>query len=96
MNPAQKKREKFARQFHSPEFVEFTKRSACTVCFRSPCEAAHNPSRGAGGTWRDVSPLCRKHHLEQHQGVETFQRNHSIDFEQTNAQHVRAWETHNG
>ncbi len=91
---AQRKREKFKRQFHSDEFLAFTRMQPCAVCFRYPCQAAHNPSRAAGGTWRDVSPMCPHHHREQHTvGVETFQKAHGIDFKQTNAQHVRAWET---
>lgn len=31
-----------------------------------PIEAAHVRSRGAGGTRRDLVPLCSKHHEEQH------------------------------
>jgi len=90
---AARKRQKFARQFHSAEFVEWSKMQPCAVCFRYPTECAHNPSRGAGGTWRDITQLCFTHHREQHtRGVETFQAKHGINFEQSNAQHVRAWE----
>ncbi len=95
---AQKAKDRFARQFHSPEFVEWSNLQPCIVCFRYPTECAHNPTR-RNGTWRDVSPLCKTHHREQHglnSGVETFQRKYDIDFEQTNAQHVRAWEAYDG
>ena len=94
---AARKREKFARQFHSPEFVEWSKMQPSAVSFRYPTVCAHNPSRAAGGPWRDITPLTDSEHREQHaQGVETFQAVHGINFEQTNAQHTRAWETHNG
>lgn len=99
MNAARKKREKrekFKRQFHSDEFVEFTKRRQCAVpgcACGLLSECAHNPSRGAGGTWEDISPLCKLHHADQHQmGVATFQKACGIRFEQTNAKHCRAWE----
>lgn len=45
-----------------------------------PIEAAHVRSRGAGGTARDLVPLCAAHHREQHaHGVKTFQQKHDID-----------------
>jgi hypothetical protein len=45
----------------------------CAVGFSRPSEAAHVRSRGAGGTSKDLVPLCRKHHQMQHDmGVHTF------------------------
>lgn len=45
-----------------------------------PIEAAHVKSRGAGGTCRDLVPLCSRHHAEQHQaGIKTFCKTHDID-----------------
>ena len=47
----------------------------CAVCREGPSENAHVRSRAAGGTWRDVVPLCWWHHREQHAiGWETFRR----------------------
>ncbi|MCA9636547.1 MAG: hypothetical protein KC420_11020 [Myxococcales bacterium] len=45
-----------------------------------PTEAAHVRSRGAGGTRRDLVPLCQRHHSEQHRiGIKTFAERHSLD-----------------
>ena len=97
MSKGARKRARFARQFHSEAFVEFTKAQPCVVCgVRVAIECAHNPSRGAGGTWEDVTPLCAFHHGEQHRGVETFQRRHGIRFSETNAAHAEAWRQHEG
>ncbi|RUP35810.1 MAG: hypothetical protein EKK60_16890 [Gordonia sp. (in: high G+C Gram-positive bacteria)] len=42
--------------------------------------AAHVRSRGAGGTRRDLVPLCELHHREQHQrGIRTFEAAHGLD-----------------
>ena len=94
LSKAERKRQKFARQFHSEAFVEFTRFSPCVVddCPFSAVECAHNPSRAAGGTWEDVSPLCTWHHGEQHSsGVKTFQWRHGIRFTDTNAAHAAKW-----
>ena len=94
---ARRKAEKFARQFHSAEFVEWSNIQPSAVSFRWPTVCAHNPTRGAGGTWRDITPLTDSEHKEQHaHGMETFQRKYGIRFEQTNAQHTRAWEGRDG
>jgi hypothetical protein len=96
MTKAKRKKERFARQFHSEEFVEWTRQSRCVVhsCTHGvPSECAHNPSRGAGGTWVDVSPMCGFHHRQQHHiGVKKFQRLYGISFKQTNAAHTAKWE----
>ena len=91
---AETKAQRFARCFHSAEFVEFTQRQPCSVggCTFGPIECAHNPSRGAGGTWEDISPLCSFHHRMQHTvGVETFQRKLYVDLRETNAAHAERW-----
>ena len=92
---AETRSERFARQYHSAEFVEWTKLEPCAVpnCPDSvPRQCAHNPSRGAGGTWEDVTALCGWHHHEQHlRGVGSFQDFHGIRFSETNAAHAAAW-----
>ena len=88
-----RKKARFIKQFHSEAFVEWSKRQPSIVSGRWPTVCAHNPSRGAGGTWRDISPLTDGEHREQHQhGPKTFERKHGIDFKQTNAAHAAAWE----
>jgi len=47
-----------------------------------PIEAAHVRSRGAGGTRRDLVPLCQGHHREQHaRGVVTFEKTYGVNLD---------------
>jgi hypothetical protein len=61
----------FQRNFHSPEFVAFTRRQPCALCHEAPRkwwnreawgnDCAHTKARGmggAGGDWRYVVPCC--------------------------------------
>lgn len=61
---------------------EAVRAMACVVgqgC-RGRIHAAHARSRGAGGTRRDLVPLCELHHREQHQrGIKTFEADHGLD-----------------
>ena len=51
-------------------------------CGFSPCDPAHVKSRGAGGTYRDIIPLCHRHHQEQHTiGILTFARKYHTTLE---------------
>jgi hypothetical protein len=78
-NP-KRKRVRFARAYRSEAYLAHIQRMPCAICDALPSEAAHVRSRGAGGTWEDLVPLCRDHHREQHQvGIQTFQRVHGID-----------------
>lgn len=68
---------RFARQFHSKEFVEWMQAQRCATCMRGPLiphsEVSHIHSRGAGGTWRDTIPQCKPCHADFHRmGRETF------------------------
>lgn len=75
-----RQRARFERAYGSPANVERIRNTPCVICGRTPSEAAHVRSRGAGGTWRDIVPLCSEHHREQHQvGIATFERRHKID-----------------
>ncbi len=91
MNKSQRKKARFARQFHSEAFVEWSNDQPSVVSGRWPTVCAHNPARGSGGTWKDITPLTDAEHKEQHRGVKTFQQKHGIDFKQTNAEHTRRW-----
>ena len=43
-------------------------------------EAAHAVSRGAGGMWIHLVPLCHAHHMEQHRrGTLLFEQAYSVD-----------------
>lgn len=67
----------FAQQFLSSAFVAWMKQQPCAVCGeRGPNECAHVArSRGAGGSWKDTAPLCRRCHTQEHtQGARTFWR----------------------
>lgn len=78
-NPDRAK-ERWERAFHSRERVRWVSRRPCLVCGRRPSQNAHVKSRAAGGTYRDVVPLCRYHHRRQHEvGIETFQGMYTLD-----------------
>ena len=45
-----------------------------------PCDPHHEPSRAAGGTAKDLIPLCHQHHLEVHAaGRRTFETAYGIN-----------------
>lgn len=65
---------------------DYIRRMPCLLWAKGPslCEgqvqAAHVRSRGAGGTRRDLVPLCAGHHEQQHRwGIVTFQDRHRLD-----------------
>jgi len=77
---AKRKRTRFARAYASGDNVARIQAMPCVVCGRAPSEAAHVRSRGAGGTWRDIVPLCRDHHRIQHaMGIRSFEERFDVD-----------------
>ena len=76
--------ELFVKHFHSTGFVSYVHSRGCVIgqdC-RGPIQAAHVQSRGAGGTSKDVVPLCSVHHAEQHVfGIQSFQRKYRLDLQ---------------
>ena len=74
--------ELFAKHFHSTGYMTYIQTRGCVVgqdC-RGPIQAAHVQSRGAGGTYKSVVPMCSVHHAEQHVfGIQTFQRKYRLD-----------------
>ena len=89
---AKRKAERFKAQFLSAERVLWMQSKQCAVVthggwlaeVRAPCGGrthnAHVKSRGAGGTWRGVVPLCAYHHAEQHSlGIREFQDHYGLD-----------------
>ena len=86
---------KFARNFHSPEFVEFTRSRPCACgCGYRPSEAAHAEPRGMGGCgadWTRIIPLYWKCHraYDRHDRPDIEERK-----EQLIAEHQEAWRKH--
>jgi hypothetical protein len=76
---------------------EWVRQMNCVVCGRLPSVAAHVKSRGAGGTAKDLVPLCPNHHFEQHAvGIRTFDRLHDIDLTTLAAEYEERWLAHEG
>ena len=86
-----RRQDRFARQFGSKARLTKIQEMPCLVHShgrRSACpsrglqfsQAAHARSRGAGGTARDIVPLCHICHTRQHaQGIKTFQLDSALD-----------------
>jgi len=94
-----RRRKLWALQFHSDEFVMFTRDQPCVCggvgrawdCTGGPCEVSHDPSRGAGGVWVDTHPATRACHTKIGQGAVTFWRLIGMTREQANKAHHQAW-----
>ena len=89
------RRERFAKQYHSPGFVFYTHSQRCVVpgCHDRRMDACHYRTKGNGGTWRDVFPGCHVHHMEQGSaGVHTFQRRYDVELDCAVDEHVASWE----
>lgn len=72
--------DKFELYYGSKERVNVINNIPCIICQKLPCENCHVISKGAGGTWRDIVPMCHQHHLLQHQlGNITFSKRFNID-----------------
>lgn len=60
---------------HDKDVLRKTRTMPCLVCQHSYVDACHVISKGAGGPdeqW-NLMPLCRAHHIQQHQqGLGTF------------------------
>lgn len=67
VNPERRARN-FAKHYLSEEYVWWIHSLPCLGCGggRGDIHAAHVRSRGAGGTWRDIIPLCADCHHTQH------------------------------
>jgi len=84
-----RKAERYREHFGSK--AEYVRQLPCCVCGRAaPSEPHHYPSRGAGGTSKDLVPLCTAHHREFHMGAETFQARYGVDLK-ARAARYEAW-----
>lgn len=78
--------------FHSVQRVLFVQSLPCVVCGYLPSQNAHVKSRGAGGGYTDIIPLCYTHHLEQGQiGIKTFAKKYHLDLEWLAQETERKW-----
>ena len=84
---------------------EWIRRHGCVVIplgffgatWRGPVQAAHAKSRGAGGSWRDLVPLCAFHHAQQHRiGTKAFEKKWDIDLAAEAARLVAAHQEEEG
>lgn len=92
INPERRAR-LFARNFHSEAFVRWTHRQPCIACgARRFIHCAHVRSRGAGGTWRDIVPLCESCHRAQEAAPGTFWSDHHLDGAMLAAAHALRWD----
>jgi hypothetical protein len=74
------KAERYARDF-GPH-AEWIRAQQCSVpaCTVPHCDPHHVRSRGAGGTSRDLVPLCREHHGQvHHYGRITFENMYRVN-----------------
>lgn len=73
--------EQFKRYFYSDTHREYISKQPCAVCYaRGFNDPHHIKTRRAGGTWRDLVPLCHTHHVEFHNmGVGSFERRYAVD-----------------
>ena len=79
---AERKQKRWENNFGSLERVSIINSLPCVICKRIPSQNAHGRSRGSGGKWQSIVPLCQIHHHEQHFiGIQTFQNKYSVDLD---------------
>jgi len=70
------------KHFGPIERVMLVKMTPCLICRQLPSENAHLVSRGAGGTYKDIIPLCHKHHSQLDiKGRTSFEAIHNINLD---------------
>ena len=78
--------------FLSEEFVRFVQSQPCVRCGQVPSEVHHDPTRGAGGTWLDTTPVCTPSHRRRHQqGPVTFWTELGTTHTEANARTHQRW-----
>lgn len=76
------RRAKWVSAYGSPNYINAIKDLKCSIpkCYKQQIDSAHTVSKSIGGTWRDIVPLCRWHHTEQHKiGFDTFCKKYDVD-----------------
>lgn len=90
VNPKRRKKA-HAKGFGPEGYMDFLKSYGCIVArerdgdtsdCEGPIDMAHVRSRAAGGTWKETTPLCRKHHGIQHRhGIKSFEVKYQTDLD---------------
>lgn len=92
---SERRRRRYARNFSDK--ADWIREQPCDVCGRRPSDPHHHPTVGAGGTKRDLMPLCRDHHTlgpdAYHRlGAVTFAKRHDLDLAARTALWERRWQ----
>lgn len=95
---------KFARNFNSKEYVEFTHTRPCWPCgSHRNIQASHllegRKMGGCGGDWTVIAPQCDECHREWGAGPDRFLRARDLtwaDAERAVAEHQAAWARYGG
>lgn len=86
-----RKKARYATQFGSKS--AWIRQLNCCACGHTPSEPHHVRSRGAGGTSKDLVPLCGVCHRAVHSmGAETFQERMRIDLTAEAAKREEWWQ----
>ena len=86
-------------QYGPDDFVFWVHALSCIVpgCTNRDVEEAHVRSRAAGGSWRDVVPMCKSHHRRSHTaGILTFERETGLDLVACADAVQRRWKEYSG
>lgn len=93
VNPERKAR-RFMEAYHSEAYVEFIHAQPCVVigCDGRDIEASHIRSRGAGGKWDEIVPMCAAHHAEFHAiGIRTWSSKYALALDIIARAHAAVW-----
>lgn len=86
---AARKKKAYARDFGDK--AAYVRSLPCVICHEpGPSDPHHHPTRAAGGTSKDLVPLCFAHHREVHEGFESFEARHGIDM-RAKAARIEEW-----
>lgn len=85
-----KRRQRYQKQFGDK--ADYIRQLPCIACHAAaPSDPHHVRSRGAGGTSKDLVPLCRHCHTALHQmGAKTFASRYDVDL-RAKADLYEAW-----
>lgn len=93
INPVNPERKRRLREQKFGEKADWISSLPCDTCGAPPpSDPSHYPSRGAGGTKKDLFPQCRSCHEELGAGPETFQRKHDVDLNERTSLYERIWQ----